>query len=165
VPRAVEGGLLSPQERSAVEEFLRRNPGLRVATDADRRGALSGDGDVRGLYGVYHPYFVRGDVNDDGVLDFVIAFVHLESSSSTPWFSVAVFTGRGGGQGYNPGIFLERDVSLARGDVSIDRDAVVITPDLSDDGARRYRWDPVHQSYVFVRDDEDDDDAPLSAQT
>jgi len=43
---------------------------------------------------------------------------------------------------------------------------VVVTPDLSDDATRRYRWDPVHGSYIFVRDDDDDeDDAPLPAQT
>jgi len=161
-----EGDLFSTEERAAVEEFLGRNRDLRVATDADRRGARSGDGDVRGLYGVYHPYFVRGDLNDDGILDFVLAFVHRGSTASTPWFSIVVFTGRGSGQGYNPGVFLERDVSLARGDVSIDRDAVVVTPDLSDDATRRYRWDPVHGSYIFVRDDDDDeDDAPLPAQT
>ncbi len=159
------GGLLSGEERAAVGEFLRRNPDLRLATDSDRRGTRSGDGDVRGLYGVYHPYFVRGDLNDDGILDFVLAFVHRSSTRSAPWFSIAVFTGRGAGQGYNPGLFLERDVSLSRGDLSIDRDAVVITPDLSDEEVRRYRWDPVHRSYVFVRDDEDDDDAPVPAQT
>src|SRR5206468_337670 len=60
-------------ERAAVEGFLTRHPGLRVASDQDRRP--SDIDDVQGLYGVYHPYFVRGDINDDGVLDFVLAFV------------------------------------------------------------------------------------------
>ena len=60
-------------ERRAVEEFLRSNRDLRVATDSDRREA--GTGDLRKLYGVYHPYFLRGDVNDDGILDFVLGFV------------------------------------------------------------------------------------------
>ncbi len=157
--------VFSEAEREAVNEFLSRHTELRVATDSDRHGAHSGDGDVRGLYGVYHPYFVRGDLNDDGVLDFIQAFVHRDSSRAMPWFSVVIFTGRGGGRGYSPGTFLERDVSLSRGDLSVDRDAVVITPDLSDEGVRRYRWDPVHRSYVFVRDDEDDDEAPVPAQT
>src|SRR5512132_3515875 len=80
-------------ERAAVEDFLRRNPRLRLATDADRRGAADSDADMRGLYGVYHPYFVRGDLDDDGVLDFVLGFVRKDSGRSAPWFSVVVFTG------------------------------------------------------------------------
>ena len=35
---------------------------------------------MRHLYGVYNPYFVRGDLNDDGILDFVMAFVRRDSS-------------------------------------------------------------------------------------
>jgi len=164
--RAEEGGyLFTPAEKSAIDEFLRHHPDLRIATDGDRRGTRSGDGDVRGLYGVYHPYFVRGDLNDDGILDFVLAFVHRGRRSDAPWFSVVVFSGRGGDQGFSPGTFLEREISLARGDLSIDRDAILVTPNLSDDGVRRYRWDPVDRSYVFVRDQEEGDDAPVAKQT
>ena len=163
--RAPETGyLFTPSEKAAVEEFLRRHPDLRVATDGDRRGNHGGDGDVRGLYGIYHPYFVRGDLNDDGILDFVLAFVQRGSSRGTPWFSVVVFTGRDQGRGFNAGTFLEREVSLARGDLSIDRDAILITPDLSDEAVRRYRWDPVHRDYVFVRDDEEADEQPVPTQ-
>lgn len=167
-PASVEeaGYLFTPAERIAVDEFLRGHTDLRIATDSDRRGLHGGDGDVRGLYGVYHPYFVRGDVNDDGILDFILGFVHRGSEGATPWFSVVVFTGRGQDRGYRAGTLLERDVSLCQGDLSIDRDAILITPDLSDEGVRRYRWDPVHRSYVFVRDEDDDeDDMPLPAQT
>jgi hypothetical protein len=166
-PARVEGSgyLFTPAEKAAVDDFLGRHADLRVATDSDRRGTKGGDGDVRGLYGVYHPYFVRGDVNDDGILDFVLAFVHRGSGRATPWFSIVVFTGRGRDAGYNPGTFLERNVSLARGDLSIDRDAVLITPDLSDEAVRRYRWDPVHRSYVFVRDGEEEDETPLATRT
>ena len=122
---------------------------------------------MRKLYGVYHPYFVRGDVNDDGILDFVLAFVRRDSSRDTPWFSVVVFNGKNdqGEPGFLPGRFIERDVSLARGDLSVDRDAVLITPDLSDEAVRRYRWDPARRSYIFVRDDADDDDTPVPSRT
>jgi hypothetical protein len=122
---------------------------------------------MRKLYGVYHPYFVRGDVNDDGILDFVLAFVRRDSSRDTPWFSVVVFNGKidQGEPGFLPGRFIERDVSLARGDLSVDRDAVLITPDLSDEAVRRYRWDPARRSYIFVRDDADDDDTPVPSRT
>lgn len=156
-----------PAEKAAVDEFLRQHAGLRLATDSDRQGSGSADADVRRLYGVYHPFFVRGDVNDDGILDFVQAFVRRESSRDNPWFSVVVFTGRGNqaGPAFNSGAFLERDITLARGDLSIDRDAVLITPDLADDAVRRYRWDPLRRSYVFVRDDAEDDDTPVPSRT
>src|SRR5262245_30864163 len=158
-------GLLTPAEKHAVEEFVREHSDLRPATDSDRRVPREGDGDVVHLYGIYHPYFVRGDVNDDGILDFVMAFVRRDTKQGTPWFSIVVFSGRGGDRGFDRGTFLERDISLVHGDVSIDRDAVLITPDLSDEAVRRYRWDPIHRSYVFVRDDEEDPEAPSLSRT
>ncbi|HKA36176.1 MAG TPA: hypothetical protein VKH43_05110 [Thermoanaerobaculia bacterium] len=157
----------SRAERKAVEEFLGRHPDLRLAKDSDREEPSGSDGDVRKLYGVYHPYFVRGDLNDDGILDFVLAFVRRDSSRGTPWFSVVVFTGKQerGDSGFSAGSFIERDVSLSRGDLSVDRDAVLITPDLADEAVRRYRWDPMRRSYIFVRDDADDDDTPVPSRT
>ena len=155
----------TPAEKSAVDEFLRLHAGLRLAADADRQDAR--DSQVRRLYGVYHPYFVRGDVNDDGVLDFVVAFVRRDRSRDTPWFSVVVFTGRedSGAGAFSAGTFIEKDVSLARGDLSIDRDAVLITPDLDDEAVRRYRWDPLRRAYTFVRDDDEEEDTPIPSRT
>jgi hypothetical protein len=145
------------EERAAVDAFLRANPGFRAATDADRRGSESND--FRKLYGVYHPYFLRGDVNDDGILDFVLAFVRRDSDPDSPWFSIVVFAGKEHG-GFAPGTFLERDVSLADGDLSVDRDSIVITPNTDEeDSTRRYRWDPVRHAYVFVRDQTEDEPA------
>jgi len=152
---------LRPAEKAAVDAFLAAHSDLRMALDADAR---SPDASLLHLYGVYHPYFVRGDVNDDGVLDFVLAFVRRDSPSTTPWFSVAVFAGREKG-GYEPGTFLERDVSLADGDVSVDRDAIVITPDTEDDPNRRYRWDAVHHQFRFVNDDEEPAESPAVTRT
>jgi hypothetical protein len=155
----------SPAEKAAVEEFLRLHAELRLAADADRQDAR--DSQIRRLYGVYHPYFVRGDLNDDGVLDFVLAFVRRDRSRDTPWFSVVVFTGRGGSgaAAFSAGTFIEKDISLARGDLSIDRDAVLITPDLDDEAVRRYRWDPLRNAYMFVRDDDEDSDTPIPSRT
>jgi hypothetical protein len=167
-PRAEAGYPFTRAERSAVDDFLRRNPTLRVATDEDRHSAADSDAELRGLYGVYHPYFVRGDLDDDGVLDFVLGFVRKDSGKSAPWFSVVVFTGRTGGDGggsFSPGTFLERDVSIARGDLAVDRDAVVITPDLADDTVRRYRWDLVTRSFLFVRDSDSDPETPGVSRT
>jgi len=155
-------------EKAAVDEFLRRNPSLRVATDADRLVSRDEDGGFQNVYGIYHPYFVRGDVNDDGILDFALAFVRRDSSASLPWFSVAVFTGRGSlavGPAFDPGAFLERDVSLAHGDLSIDRDVIVITPDLTDEAVRRYRWDPARRSYIFLREGSGDVETPEASRT
>jgi hypothetical protein len=150
-------------ERRAVEAFLRANRDLRVAADADRR--VSETDDLRKLYGVYHPYFLRGDVNDDGILDFVLAFVRRDSDRDSPWFSIVVFNGSEQ-SGFAAGTILERDVSLADGDLSVDRDSIVITPNLDEeDSTRRYRWDPFRHSYVFVRDEADDDEGAPAAQT
>lgn len=156
-----------PAEKAAVDEFLRQHTDLRLATDADRQRTRDGDSDIRRLYGIYHPFFVRGDLNDDGILDFVLAFVRRDSSRDSPWFSVVVFTGRAdsAGPAFQAGTFIERDVTLARGDLSIDRDAVLITPDLADEAVRRYRWDPLRRSYVFVSDDADDQETPIPSRT
>lgn len=161
--RATDAGYdLRPAERAAVDAFLRRNPDLRVAADGDHRKAEEGDG-VEELYGVYHPYFVRGDDNDDGLLDFVLAFVRRDSDRDTPWFSVVVFEGGPDGS-FDAGGFLERDISLADGDLSVDRDAIVVTPDVTDDVARRYRWDSAKQRHVFVRDDASEEPASPPSQ-
>ncbi len=149
--------------RDAVEDFLRANRNLRVATDSDRREEESEE--FRKLYGVYHPYFLRGDVNNDGILDFVLAFVRRDSDRNSPWFSIAVFTGTDPSR-FAPGTFLERDVSLADGDLSVDRDSIMITPDLEEEeSTRRYRWDPIQRSHVFVRDDPEEDDEVPQSQT
>jgi hypothetical protein len=154
-------------EKAAVEGFLRQHTDLRLATDADRQGTRDGDSDVRRLYGVYHPFFVRGDLNDDGILDFILAFVRRDSGRDSPGFSVVVFIGRAdsAGSAFHSGAFIERDVTLARGDLSIDRDAVLITPDLADEAVRRYRWDPLRRSYVFVRDDAEEEETPIPSRT
>lgn len=157
-------------ERTAVGQFLRRHPDLRLPKESDRRVSAGGEGDVRKLYGIYNPYFVRGDLNDDGVLDFVLAFVrtHGEGGAGTPWFTIVVFTGResaSSGLEFGSETFLERDISLAAGDLAIDRDAILITPDLEDETTRRYRWDPARRAYVFVRDDPSETRAPELSQT
>ena len=88
-----------------------------------------------------------------------------DSDRDAPWFSIVVFNGSER-SGFAAGTFLERDVSLADGDLSVDRDSIVITPNLDDeDSTRRYRWDPLRHSYVFVRDAADDDDGAASTQT
>ncbi len=52
------------------------------ATDTDERR------DLDAVYGTYHPFFARGDLDGDARLDFVQAF--LEKGRSGPWFHVAV---------------------------------------------------------------------------
>lgn len=160
------GYSLRPAEKASIQAFLAKNRNLRVAADTDRRVPEDG-GEVGNLYGIYHPYFVRGDLNDDGLLDFVLAFVRRDSDRDTPWFTVVVFTGREkpGGLEFSSQSFLERDISLADGDIAIDRDAILITPDLASETTRRYRWDPARRSYVFVREGEEEPEPPPLAQT
>ena len=148
---------LRAPEKKAVDEFLRAKPDLRLAADGDHRPGEDGTG-VGDLYGIYHPYLVRGDANDDGLLDFVVGFVRRDSDKDAPWFSVVIFAGRADGS-FAPGSFLERDISLADGDISLDRDTIVVTPDVADDVSRRYRWDPSKQRHVFVRDDASEEPA------
>ncbi len=164
---ASNGYAFTLAEAAAVDEFVRHNPTLRLAADGDRRRAAGADAELRGLYGVYHPYFVRGDMNDDGVLDFVLGFVRRDNAPTAPWFSIVVFTGKpgAGAAAFSGGTFLERDVTLARGDVSVDRDSIVITPDLDEESVRRYKWDPAGRAFVFVPDDGEEADPPSLTQT
>jgi hypothetical protein len=158
---SVPAGLTSAESR-AVRSFLAARPTWRLAGDSDSRP--SDDADVSQLYGVYHPYFVRGDIDDDGTLDFVVAFVDREKKSASPWFSVAAFCGDGRG-GFRPPQLIESEISLETGDLSIDRDSIVITPDLSeDDASRRYRWNPHQKRFDFVADQDSAPDRPPSSR-
>lgn len=150
-----------PVEKTAIEAFLKAHTDLRLSTDAD---AKPPDVALTRLYGVYHPFFLRGDVNDDGLIDVVTAFVRRDSPASTPWFSVVVFVGRASG-GFEPGVYLERDISLANGDLSIDRDSIIVTPDTSDDPNRRYRWDAARKQFALVGDEDEPAEAPPLTRT
>lgn len=146
----------TPGERAAIRTFLAAHPTFRVASDSDARPPEDSD-DVSRLYGVYHPYFVRGDVDDDGVLDFVLAFVDKDRKSASAWFTVVAFCAEG--DGFRAAQIVESEISLEQGDVSIDRDAIVITPDLGEtDSSRRYRWNLRQRRFDFVSDSEDQPD-------
>jgi hypothetical protein len=134
---------------------------LRPAVDAD---ATDSDEhrDLEAVYGGYHPFFARGDLDGDGRLDFVQAF--LEKGRSGAWFHVAVFFGRADGSFDKP-VWVEKSISLADGDVTVERSLVIVTPDLASESARRWRWEPGER--VFVDPDAEprpagtsDDDAP-----
>lgn len=142
-------------ERRAIASALEAasaagGPAIRVAADED--AAPSDErSDLVDLYGNYHPYFVRGDLDGDGRLDFVQAFVE---TGSRGWFHVAVFFGKADG-GFAPPVWVERSVSLASGDLSVERTVLTIVPDLALDQARRYRWDSAESRFVDA-----DTDAP-----
>jgi len=157
------GPSLAPAEARAVRAFLAAHAAWRIATDADARA--SGDGDeVSRLYGVYHPFFVRGDIDDDGALDFVVAFVDRDRKSPPAGFTVAAFCGDGRG-GFRPPQLIESEIALEAGDISIDRDSILITTDLSDDdSSRRYRWNPHRRRFEFVADEDSSPDRPPSSR-
>jgi hypothetical protein len=151
-------------EQLAVEEalvtFKKEGLILRAAGDGD---AAESDEhrDLEEVYGSYHPFFVRGDLDGDGRLDFAQAFV--EKGSSGAWFHVAVFFGNGDGTFQKP-LWVERAISLAAGDLTIERSLLIVTPDLGLDPARRWRWEAGEKRFVDAdavsRHDPADEDAP-----
>ncbi|MGZ6970882.1 MAG: hypothetical protein ACXVID_04400 [Thermoanaerobaculia bacterium] len=152
-------------ERFAVDEALEtfKKEGLLLRTAEDGDAPESDEHqDLEEVYGRYHPFFVRGDLDGDGRLDFAQAFV--EKGSGGPWFHVAVFFGTGEGTFQKP-IWVERAISLAAGDLTIERSLLIVTPDLGLDPARRWRWEPAEKRFVDAdevsrRNDPADDDAP-----
>jgi hypothetical protein len=128
----------------AIETFRKETLLLRAAEDVD---ALESDEhrDLDQLYGGYHPFFVRGDLDGDGRLDFAQAFI--EKGPGGPWFHVAVFFGAGDGAFQKP-VWVERAISLGAGDLTIERSLLVITPDLGLDPTRRWRWEPGEKRFV-----------------
>jgi hypothetical protein len=152
-------------ERLAVEHALETfgKEGLLVRAAEDGDAAESDERrDLEEVYGGYHPFFVRGDLDGDGRLDFAQAFV--EKRSGGPWFHVAVFFGAGDGT-FQPPIWVERAISLGAGDLSIERSLLIITPDLGLDPTRRWRWEVAEKRFVDAdepsrRNDPADDDVP-----
>ena len=147
--RGLETSGRTPAESHAIAEalagFSSRDgaPTLRVATDEDAAPSPERD-DLADLYATYHPFFVRGDLNGDGRLDFALAFIEKAPGG---WFHVAVFFGREGG-GFEERVWVERAVSLGAGDISIERTLLTIVPDLALDEARRWRWEAREGRFV-----------------
>lgn len=136
---------------AALDAWARGNegPALRPAEDGDSAPSPE-RGDLADLYATYHPYFVRGDLNGDGRLDFAQAFVEKGAGG---WFHIAVFLGTANG-GFEAPVWVERAVSLAAGDLSIERTLLIVVPDLGLDEARRWRWDEVERRFVDADSDE-----------
>ena len=157
----------TPAERRAIDAAI--EDAAAGAPKLSLRAAADGDAsdtdehrDLDAVYGAYHPYFTRGDVDGDGRLDFVQAFV--EKGRSGLWFHVGVFFGKPDGSFEKP-VWVEKAISLADGDVTVERSLVVVTPDLAADPSRRWRWEP--SEHAFVDPDAEprppgatDDDAP-----
>jgi hypothetical protein len=165
--RGLDASGRTKAERLAIEEALAdfKKEGLeglllRSAEDGD---AAESDErrDLENVYGTYHPFFVRGDLDGDGRLDFAQAFV--EKGSSGPWFHVAVFFGTADGAFQKP-VWVERAISLSTGDLTIDRSLLVVTPDLALDPTRRWRWEAGERRFVDADDESgrepSDEDAP-----
>ena len=136
---------------AALDAWARGNegPALRPAEDGDAAPSPE-RGDLADLYASYHPYFVRGDLNGDGRIDFAQAFVERGAGG---WFHVAVFFGTANG-GFEPPVWVERAVSLAAGDLSVERTLLIVVPDLGLDESRRWRWDDVEGRFVDADADE-----------
>lgn len=142
----------TPREEKAVAAALAA--GLRPATDEDATDSESRE-ELRVLYGDYRPYFVRGDFDSDGRLDFAQAFVRRDGPE--PLFDVAVFFGAS--EGFAPPIWVDRGLQLSAGDLTVDRSVLVVTEDVEQDVSRRLRWDPARSVFVDVDAGSDGEDA------
>jgi hypothetical protein len=134
----------SAVEEKAVSAAI--DSGIRPATDDDADESDARE-ELRSLYGKYHPYFVRGDFDGDGLLDFAQAFVRRDGPE--PLFDVAVFFGRAG-TAFGPPVWVERGLPLSGGDLSADRSVLVVTDDIEEDVSRRWRWDAASGRFVDV---------------
>lgn len=146
--RGLDASGRTKAERLAVEEALAafRKEGLLLQAAEDGDAAESDEHrDLEDVYGSYHPFFVRGDLDGDGRLDFAQAF--MEKRSSGLWFHVAVFFGTGDGTFQKP-LWVERAISLAAGDLTIERSLLIVTPDLALDPTRRWRWEAGEKRFV-----------------
>lgn len=147
---------LSESGRTALEEEAVSGAlasGLRPATDDDADESEA-RGDLRDLYGDYRPYFVRGDFDADGHLDFAQAFVRRDGPE--PLFDVAVFFGSGR-EGFAAPVWVQRGLLLAGGDLSVDRSVLIVTEDVETEVSSRWRWDPSVGRFVDVDAGSDDD--------
>ncbi|MEO6323810.1 MAG: hypothetical protein ABIT01_18955 [Thermoanaerobaculia bacterium] len=150
VMRTAEDSVLDPQGRTGAESRTVARalgalpPGTRAALDSD---ALVSDArhDLESLYADYHPYFVRGDLDGDGRIDFAQAFVQRRNGAL--WFDVGVFFGRADGTFGDP-VFVEKGITLAPGDLSIERCILVLVPDVSQDDSRRWRYEAQERRFV-----------------
>lgn len=154
-----EGGVAGPEspsgrtttEEEAVSAAL--DSGLRPAKDEDAAESEARE-ELRTLYGEYRPYFVRGDFDADGRLDFAQAFVRRDGPE--PLFDVAVFFGSA--EGFTPPVWVDRGLTLSAGDLSVDRSVLVVTDDVEEEVSRRWRWDPARRRFVDVDAGRGEDD-------
>ena len=151
LPAEAERGRRGPSStgRTEAEEeaiATASTGGLRAAGDDDAVESEARQ-ELRDLYGDYRPYFVRGDFDFDGRLDFAQAFVRREGPE--PLFDVAAFFGVEGG-GFRPAVWVDRGLLLAGGDLSIDRSVLVVSEDVEQDVSRRWRWEPSAGRFVDV---------------
>ncbi|MBK9088068.1 MAG: hypothetical protein IPL90_03080 [Holophagales bacterium] len=142
VPETAVSGR-TPLEEKAVSAAV--VSGLRPATDEDAADSEARD-DLRDLYGDYRPYFVRGDFDADGRLDFAQAFLRREGPE--PLFDVAVFFGTP--EGFSPPVWVDRGLMLSGGDLTIDRSVLIVTEDVERDVSRRLRWVPAERRFIDV---------------
>lgn len=141
----------TPGEEQAVSASI--VSGLRPATDDDAADSESRE-DLRVLYGDYRPYFVRGDFDSDGRLDFAQAYVRRDGPE--PLFDVAVFFGSA--EGFTAPVWVERGLLLSEGDLTVDRSVLIVTEDVERDVFRRWRWQASEGRFLDVDAGSEGDD-------
>jgi hypothetical protein len=170
--RPARGGgrvpVLHPAEKAAVEEFLRLHEDLR-AGGRRRSPGFPREPRPPSLRRL-SPYFVRG--RSETTTDFRARFRgRVHPPGPVPRHTLVLrrglFTGttvRTGGV-FRPAPSSRRTSTLARGDLSVDRDAVL------NHAGPRGRSRPalpvgsLRRAYMFVRDDDEEEDTPIPSRT
>ena len=112
---------VSKAHRAVLQEWLARNPQMRVATDKDCGQCLVEiEAQSKANGAVYHPYYAVGDFNGDGKEDFAVALIESKPVKKRLYekFAVAVFNGpfKGSARKHTPA-FLRGDLNLRDGGI------------------------------------------------
>jgi hypothetical protein len=82
-----------PEHKAILQDWLRRNPKFRVATEADCQCADDLP-EIRRQYDNDHPYYVTGDFNRDGRRDFAVVMIDTSKNHANDFnAAVVVFNG------------------------------------------------------------------------
>lgn len=104
---------LQAQHRAVLQQWLRQNPQLSLASEADcanKEGLLA----TRQEYGEnYQPYYAVGDFNRDGREDFAVALINNQRRARR--FSIGIFNGPFGGKAPARPAFFRDGIDLSDG--------------------------------------------------
>jgi len=81
---------IRPEHRTVLARWLKNQPGLRLATEADCVDMESLEGYRKDWGKGFHPYYSIGDFNRDGKEDFAVLLIDLKKEEDHG-FAIAIF--------------------------------------------------------------------------